>query len=77
MEPAWGMAALWVLFGGTHIGLATRAVREPLVKRSGEIGFSLLFSLVAVCCTSRPSGTCSSAAFCFVSRWRRCGATAS
>jgi uncharacterized membrane protein len=47
MQPEWGMAALWILFGGTHVGLAARAVREPLVKRTGEIGFALLFSLVA------------------------------
>ena len=47
MEPAWGMAALWILFGGTHIGLTTRAVREPVVERIGETGFTVLFSLVA------------------------------
>lgn len=45
MTPALIVAFLWLLFGGTHIGLAV--VRERLVARLGEIGFSALFSAVA------------------------------
>lgn len=47
MEPALGMAALWILFGGTHVGLATSRVREPLINRFGQIGFNAIFSLIA------------------------------
>lgn len=47
MEPAIVVALLWVLFGGTHVGLASRRVRDPLVATLGEIGFFALFSLVA------------------------------
>jgi uncharacterized membrane protein len=47
MEPALGMAALWILFGGTHIGLATAPIRGPLVRRTGETGYLLIFSLIA------------------------------
>jgi len=47
MEPALVVAVLWMLFGGTHIGLATRRVRAALVARLGEGGFTALFSAVA------------------------------
>jgi uncharacterized membrane protein len=47
MEPAIVIALLWLLFGGTHIGLAVRRVREPLVRAVGEYGFVGIFSLVA------------------------------
>jgi len=47
MEPALGMTLLWLLFGGTHVGLATRRIRTALVDRWGEWGFRLLFTLVA------------------------------
>ena len=47
MEPAIVVALLWVLSGGTHVGLASRRVREPLVAALGELGFFGLFSLVA------------------------------
>jgi uncharacterized membrane protein len=47
MEPAAVVALLWLLFGGTHIGLASDPIRGPLVTRLGERGFDLLFSLVA------------------------------
>ena len=47
MEPALGMTLLWLLFAGTHVGLATRRVRTALVDRWGEWGFRLLFTLVA------------------------------
>lgn len=47
MEPALTVAALCTLFSATHIGLAVRPVREPLVARLGERGFTLLFSSTA------------------------------
>ncbi|HEY8516276.1 MAG TPA: NnrU family protein [Candidatus Binatia bacterium] len=47
MEPTLVVAALWLLFGGTHVGLAVRPVRERLVARLGEKGFVLLFWIVA------------------------------
>jgi len=47
MEPALGMGVLWLLFAGTHIGLATHPVRGALVARLGERGFGAFFSLVA------------------------------
>jgi uncharacterized membrane protein len=36
-----------MLFGGTHLGLASRRVRGALVGRLGEAGFTRLFSAVA------------------------------
>lgn len=47
MTPAVVVAALWLLFGGSHIGLATRSVRARLVARLGEMGFTTLFYVVA------------------------------
>jgi uncharacterized membrane protein len=47
MEPALGVALYWLLFGGTHVGLATRRVRGALVAHLGEWGFIGAFSLVA------------------------------
>jgi uncharacterized membrane protein len=47
MEPALGVALYWLLFGGTHVGLATRRVRGALVAHLGEWGFIGTFSLVA------------------------------
>jgi uncharacterized membrane protein len=47
MEPALGVALYWLLFGGTHVGLATRRVRGALVAHLGEWGFIGMFSLVA------------------------------
>ena len=47
MEPALTVAVLWLLFAGTHIGLATRRVRAALVARLGEAGFTALFSVIA------------------------------
>jgi uncharacterized membrane protein len=41
------MAALVLLFVGTHIGLTSRPVRASLVGSLGEGGFVILFSLVA------------------------------
>src|SRR5437016_9190553 len=47
MEPALTAALLWLVFGATHVGLATRRVRAALVARLGEHGFTALFSVVA------------------------------
>jgi uncharacterized membrane protein len=47
MEPSITVALAWILFAGTHIGLATRSVRAALVQRLGLWGFTLVFSLVA------------------------------
>src|SRR3989442_6769936 len=47
MEPALAVALLWLVFGGLHVGLATRRVRAALVARLGEVGFTALFSVVA------------------------------
>jgi uncharacterized membrane protein len=48
MGPSIVVGVLWLLFGGTHVGLATRRVRGSLVARFGEGGFTALFSGVAV-----------------------------
>src|SRR2546427_543557 len=42
-----GLTALWLVFGGMPIGLATCRVRDGLVSRLGERGFLALFSLIA------------------------------
>jgi uncharacterized membrane protein len=47
MDPALLVALLWLLFAGTHIGLASRPIRSRLVARLGELGFGVAFSLVA------------------------------
>lgn len=47
MEPVGLIVATWLLFGGTHVGLATRSVRSALVARLGEGGFRLLYSVIA------------------------------
>jgi uncharacterized membrane protein len=47
MEPTLGVGLLWVVFGGTHIGLATGPIRGRLVARLGELGFTAFFYLVA------------------------------
>jgi uncharacterized membrane protein len=47
MNPALVVTLLWLFFGGTHVGLATRRVRTALVARLGTQGFRLVFSLIA------------------------------
>lgn len=47
MEPALLVAATWLAFFGTHLGLAFGPVRSGLVGRLGDRGFVLLFSAVA------------------------------
>lgn len=47
MDPWIVVASCWLLFVGTHIGLATDRIRAPLVARLGPWGFTHLFSAVA------------------------------
>src|SRR5207253_10047905 len=47
MASVFGLTAFLLVFGGMHIGLATRRVRDGLVSRLGERGFLSLFSLLA------------------------------
>jgi uncharacterized membrane protein len=41
------VASLWLLFGGSHVALATRRVREALASRFGERAFTTGYVLVA------------------------------
>jgi uncharacterized membrane protein len=41
-------ALLWLLFGGTHVGLTARPVRARLVRGMGETGFILVYSVIAI-----------------------------
>jgi uncharacterized membrane protein len=47
MEPAVGVAALWLLFAGTHVGLTIPSVRAAIIRRLGQGGFLAFFSLIA------------------------------
>ena len=47
MDPALGVAIGFGVFAASHVGLATPAIRGPLVRRLGPWGFALLFSCVA------------------------------
>jgi uncharacterized membrane protein len=47
MQPALVVAVLWMVFAGTHIGLASAPLRARLVARLGEMGFTLLFYVIA------------------------------
>lgn len=47
MDPWIVVALCWLLFVGTHIGLATSRIRTSLVARLGPWGFSHLFAVVA------------------------------
>ncbi len=47
-EAALLVGALWLLFGGTHVGLASGRVRSTLTGFLGEEGFLTVYSLVAV-----------------------------
>jgi uncharacterized membrane protein len=48
MESALTIVLYWLLFGGTHLALATGRVRAWLVDRLGAQGFVYAFSLVAI-----------------------------
>ncbi len=45
--PAFRTAAFWLLFGGSHVLLASHPLRSRLVARLGRNGFLLLFYAVA------------------------------
>jgi uncharacterized membrane protein len=45
--PTLGVVLLWLLFGGSHVGLAVRPLRAALVGRLGERGFLVLYWVVA------------------------------
>jgi len=47
MDPALGVGLLALLFVGTHVGLATTAIRGRLAGALGEGGFFALYTLVA------------------------------
>jgi uncharacterized membrane protein len=47
MTPSTTVGLCWLLFGGTHVGLATRTLRARLVARLGTNGFLALYSAVA------------------------------
>jgi len=47
MTPSTTVGLCWLLFGGTHVGLATRTLRARLVARLGANGFIALYSAVA------------------------------
>ena len=48
MSPAAQVALLWLLFAGTHLGLASRRVEPVLGARLGRNGYLGLYSLVAL-----------------------------
>jgi uncharacterized membrane protein len=47
MDPVLRVALAFALFAVAHVGLASSAVRQPLVARLGRWGFTVCFSLVA------------------------------
>jgi uncharacterized membrane protein len=47
MEPAVAVALAWLVFAGTHVGLALGPIRASLVERFGRWGFVALYSVVA------------------------------
>jgi uncharacterized membrane protein len=47
MDPALGVGLLALLFVGTHVGLATTAIRGRLTGMLGEGGFFAVYTLVA------------------------------
>ena len=48
MEPVLGVALLWLAFTVTHVGLSSLRVRPRLVGALGEIGFTALYSVIAL-----------------------------
>jgi uncharacterized membrane protein len=47
MEAVW-IAAFWILFAATHMGLSSQRLRPRIVARLGDRGFLGLYSLVAL-----------------------------
>ncbi len=48
MDPALGVALLWLAFTLTHVGLSSARVRPRLVAALGEVGFLGLYSVIAL-----------------------------
>jgi uncharacterized membrane protein len=48
MDPALGVALLWVAFAATHMALSSQRLRPRLVARLGSLGFQGLYSLIAL-----------------------------
>jgi uncharacterized membrane protein len=48
VSPAAQVALLWLLFAGTHLGLASRRVEPALTERLGRSGYLGLYSAVAL-----------------------------
>ena len=48
MEEGLVTALLWLLFGGTHMGLTMGPVRRRLAGRLGETGFIAVYSVIAI-----------------------------
>ena len=48
MEEGLVTALLWLLFGGTHVVLTLRPIRQRLVGGLGEVGFVVVYSLIAI-----------------------------
>ena len=48
MEEGLVAGLLWLVFGGTHVGLTMRPVRARLVRGLGEAGFIFLYSATAI-----------------------------
>jgi uncharacterized membrane protein len=48
MEEGLVTALLWLLFGGTHVVLTLRPIRQRLVGALGEVGFIVVYSLIAI-----------------------------
>jgi uncharacterized membrane protein len=47
MQPVALVLGLWLLFGVSHVGLATPRLRESVVARLGERGFTWMYVLIA------------------------------
>lgn len=48
MEEGLVTALLWLLFGGTHVVLTLPPIRQRLVGALGEVGFIVVYSLIAI-----------------------------
>lgn len=48
MEKELTTALLWLVFGGTHVGLTMRPVRQRMVRGLGKAGFVFAYSVTAI-----------------------------
>jgi uncharacterized membrane protein len=48
MQSSMVTALLWLVFGGTHVGLSAGPIRRRLVAVLGETGFLVMYSAVAI-----------------------------